>query len=108
MITKDDILAMNMKGLKAELKKQNLNICGKKQTLQFRLQEAVKNNVPIGPPVSDSVPVSKEDEVNKIPTGFLPGAYCKVLHREYVQVIEPSNPTFKAPRAPTVPGEDEM
>ena len=52
MLTKDDILSMNMKELKAELKKQNLNISGNKQTIQFRLQESVKNNVPIGPPVS--------------------------------------------------------
>ena len=67
-LTKDDILAMNMKELKTELKKRKLNISGNKQALQFRLQEAFKNNVPIGPPVSASVPVSKEDEGNKITT----------------------------------------
>ena len=50
---------MNIKELKAEPKKQNLKISGNKQTLQVRLQEAVKNNVPIGTPVSASVPVSK-------------------------------------------------
>ena len=50
-LTKDDILAMNMKELKTELKKRKLKISGNKQALQFRLQEAFKNNVPIGPPV---------------------------------------------------------
>ena len=99
---------MNMKELKAELKRQNLKIIGNKQTLQVRLQEAVKNNVPIFPPVSASFPVSKEDKGNKITTGFPSGAYWKVLHHVYVQVIEPSNPTFKPPRAPTVPEEDDM
>ena len=76
-----------MNELKAELKKQNLNISGNKQTLQVRIQEAVKNNFPIGSPVSASVIASKEDEGNKILTGFPPGAYCKLLNHESVQVI---------------------
>ena len=72
---------MNIKELKAEPKKQNLKISGNKQTLQVRLQEAVKNNVPIGTPVSASVPVSKEEEGNKILKGFPSGTYFKVLHQ---------------------------
>ena len=107
-LTKYYILAMKMKELNAELKKRNLNISGNKQTLQFRLQEAVKNNVPVGPPISASVPVIKEEKVKKISTGFPPGAYWKVLYHESVQVVDPSNPTFKAPRAPTVHEEYEM
>ena len=99
---------MNVKELKAEPNKRNLEISGNKQTLQVRLQESVKNNVPIFPPVSDSVPFSKEGGCNKIPTVFPLGAYWKVLNHESVQVIEPINPTFKAPRAPTLPEEDEM
>ena len=46
--------------------------------------------------------------MKKILTGFPPGAYWEVLHHESVQVIEPRNPTFKEPRAPTVLEEEEM
>ena len=78
-LTKDDILAMNIKELKAEPKKQNLKISGNKQTLQVRLQEAVKNNVPIGTPVSDSVTVSKEDKGNKTPNGIPTGRILEII-----------------------------
>ena len=56
----------------------------------------------MGFPVSDSIPVNKEDKGNNIPTGFPLGAYWKLLHHEFVEVIEPSNPTFKASHASTV------
>ena len=79
-LTKYDILPINTKELKAELKKQNLKISGNKQTLQVRLLEAVKNNATIGTTVSASVPVSKEYKGNKIPTVLPPGAYWKLLH----------------------------
>ena len=108
MLTKDDILPMNTKEMKSELKKRNLKISGNKQTLQVRLQNAVKNIVLMGPSISASVPVSKGDEGKKIPTVFPTGAYWKVLYHEYVHVIEPRNLIFKAPHAPTVLEENEM
>ena len=74
-----------MKELKAELKKRNLKISGNKKTLQVRLQKVVKNNAPIGPPVSASVPVSKEDEGTRYPQDYYrahTGKYCILnLHK---------------------------
>ena len=106
-LTNEAVSSMNKKTLQAECKRRNLRISGNKDVLQARLRDAIGNNVPIGPPVAVAVPAREADEeVNAIPTGFPEGTHWKILSHESMQVVEPSNPTFNAPRAPTVPEED--
>ena len=109
VLTKESVMGMGIKALKEELKKRHLKQYGNKKAIQERLVAAVESGVPIGGPIS--VPEkskSNEKGEDKIPTGFHPDSYWKVLSHESVCVDEPSNPTFKAPRAPTHPDCDAL
>ena len=109
VLTKESVMGMGVKALKEELKKRQFKLSGNKKTIQERLVTVVESSVPIGGPIS--VPEkskSNEKGEDKIRTGFPPNSYWKVLNHESVCVDEPSNPTFKALRAPTHPDYDAL
>ena len=83
-------MGMNVKVLKEELKKRRLIISGNKRALQERLVSEVESGAPIDGPISvHPVRKSNKEAEEKIPKGFPPHAYWKVLDHESVCVDEP-------------------
>ena len=107
VLTKNIVMNMGVKMLKDELKKRQLKVGGNKKSLQERLLTALESNVPTGKQITVQEKC-KSKEKEEIPVGFPSTVYWKLLNHESECVDEPSNPTFKAPRAPTHPDRDAL
>ena len=97
-IPNEEIVKMPVADLRLQLEMRGQETKGLKKDLVKRLQEAMKNKLPI----SKIVQPKKKKKVDDL-AGFKDGAYWKLLTPNEVPVLEPANPTFKNRRAPTIP-----
>ena len=97
-VPKEEIMKMKSEDLRLQLSLRGLNVKGLlKKDLQARLKEAMVKRVKITKRKSDVKKKKKGDDL----AGFKQGSYWKVLTPNEVPVLEPANPTFINPRAPT-------
>ena len=94
---------MKVKELREALKERGESTAGKKDDLLRRLQAAIVAKTPI---LSESQREAKAkdnaDKGRKIGKGFPPTAQWKSLTADDTAVVEPENPSFRNPRAPTI------
>ena len=108
-IEEDELLKLNRDQLKHQLRIRGQKLSGNKSEMLERLQKALEEKLPVvgaKKKTGNKNKKKKNDNKEKGMGAFAETAYWRVLEPDEEPTEEPSNPSFKNPRAPTIEERD--
>lgn len=107
-IEEEALVSMKREEIKVELALRGQKVYGRKEDMLLRLREALQNKIPVNlsnTTMNNKMKSTKKKKKQSI-TGFPDSAFWKVLDADEDVALEPENPSFKNPRAPTIDEKD--